>query len=109
MGSKSSSSTTQETAQQGVEGVTTGTILQGDAITITENFPDNVAKAFEQLITITGSALDTAKGAGEIAIGAVSERRFQEEQPLLSSSEKLIPLAIGGVVLIAAIFAFKKR
>ena len=102
MGSKSSSSTTQETAQQGVEGVTTGTILQGENITITENFPDAVADAFSDLIGIVGSSLDVAKGSGEFAVNAVAERRFSEEQPALATTEKCIPVLLG----IAALGAF---
>lgn len=108
-GGKSSSSTSTQqstkSVQQGLEGIVSGDVLQGEYITVTENFPEGVVETFGQLIELAGSGLNFASGAGEKAADIIAETKFREQQPVLASTEKYIPvviaaIAVGGLVLL---------
>lgn len=111
-GGKSSSSTSSETStestQQGVEGVVTGRILQGKTITVTEEFPEAVQEAFRDLIDLAGMGLNFASGAGEKAAEIVSQTKFAEQQPVLSSIEKFIPVIIAGIAVSGLVLLAKR-
>ena len=109
--------TTNESTQQGLEGFNTGRILQGESISINEAFPESVSKAFSELIGLATYGLDFAGAAGQEAVNitqgaleTVSTTRFREEQPVLSTLENFLPVAMVGLVVIGVgIFVMRKR
>ena len=112
MGPKSKSSTqqtsTQSTTQGDISGVVAGDAYQGETITITENFPDNVAAAFNQLINLVGKTVDVAERTGSAAITAVAQRTETATQPEVSTVNKLVPVAIIISLGVAATMVFRR-
>lgn len=101
--SKSSSKTDQINKQQGVDGVITGTVLQGDSININQEFPDAVADAFSELIGLAQSGIQFGSDAGSAAVDVIAETRWREEQPILSTQEKFIPVLTLGLIVVGVV------
>ena len=112
MGSSSKSSTStsskttnvQETQQRSSEGVVGGDVIQGTEIAINNAFPEEVANAFTDLISLSKTSLDAATSAGGFAIDAVSQRRQTQENPSLTVLDKTLPLV--GIAIAGVIFYF---
>lgn len=114
---KTTSTTTniQETLQASSDGVVVGDLLQGESISVSNQFPDSVAKAFGQLIELTGQTVDIAAAAGSRAISSgetslaiVAKKSEIETAPELATLTKLLPTIGLGIAAITLIFIFKR-
>lgn len=120
MGGKSSSKnqSSQETNSQSASGVV-GDVVQGQAVTINQELPDNAVDVFKQLVGLVGQSLDFARDAGEAALDSsqnaiekVSDRTTQATQPDLSlslASIKNMPIIAGIVAAVAGIYFWRKK
>lgn len=85
--SSTSTSTTTEQYDQRVGAESGGVALgQGASLSISEQFPENVAKAFNELINL-------ARGAGELIINS-NENLQEATKNALISNEKVLQLAL---------------
>lgn len=114
MGGGSSKSTTAQTSTQtstalSADGVITGGLIQGaGAVTITDMFPEAVADAFTQLIQLTEKGLVLAGEAGSKAIDAVGDRRAEQENPGLATTNSLTQPAVLGAAAFVAYMLLKR-
>lgn len=109
--SKSSSSqqSNQTTTQLTSDGVIAGDLFQGGSVSVTQQFGDNVARAFEQLIDLSAQSLDIASGAGQIAIETVASTKESTDNPQLATLSKFTPIIMFSIAAVAAIVIFRKR
>jgi hypothetical protein len=102
--SKSSQESTQQTITKSVDAVAGGDILQGDNISITENFPEGVQQAFEQLVSLASKSIDLTRDAGSAAITAVQSSIDNAQNPTLAETKQISPaiylIAMGVIVYI---------
>ena len=78
-------------------------LIQGENLTYVEEFGDDVAGAFGQLIDLANAALS---GAGEIAassIVAVSQRADAIDNPDIATTRSMQPLILAGIGTVAAL------
>jgi len=101
MGGRSSSSSDQqqETVQLTSDGVVAGDLFQGKSVSVTQEFPDTVAQAFEQLIGLAGDTVQLAGQAGaraldnsQDAIAQVSDRTSFSENPNAQTINRYLPV-----------------
>lgn len=112
MGGKSSSTTSTTTKQtteaksQESSGVVAGDVLQIEGGDLVQEFGDNVANAFSQLIDLTNKTIDVAADTGQTALTQVAARAQAQETPSIASLESFKPLLttaiiVGGIVIVA--------
>lgn len=106
MSGGSSKSSTQQQSEQStttptVEGVGISDIIQGDRVSVTQNFPTGVQEVVSQLIDLSSKSIQTAAGAGETAsrfaersLAQVAQRLERQEQPEFSIVRDALPIGV---------------
>ena len=102
------SSNTQESKQststttQGLDAVAGGDILQGQSITVNDQFGEGVQQAFEQLVGLASKSLDLTRDAGTLAVETVANTKTELANPQLVEQKQTSPvlyiLAVGVIV-----------
>lgn len=77
-------------------------------VTLINQFDDNVADAFGQLIDLVNDAGSAVLDFGNNSIEAVSRREEQVSNPELATLTKLMPVLIVAVVAVSAVMLFKR-
>lgn len=114
-GGKSSSSSNQSSSTSTSTASATGTVgnvVQGQHITINDEFGDNVAHAYEQLLALAGQSIHIAADAGQAALEATNKLATETKQPdlaLIQGYQKQVYYAIGAVAIVGVLFLWRKK
>jgi hypothetical protein len=107
-GSRSSSTTeqktTQTTSQKSADGYVGGNVVQGESVTINEEFGAGVQDAFAQLIDLASKSIDTVSKTSTQAFQDLAEVKTELANPQLVEGKNLSPVlyiaAIGAVLFV---------
>lgn len=113
--SESSSQANQTSITETASATATGTVgdvVQGTEVTIHNELPDSVVNVFEQLVALSGNAIDTAASAGQKALDATNYLAQTTKQPdvtLIQGYQKQVYYLIGAVGIVTLLVLFRKK
>jgi len=114
--SKTSSTQQQETTQLTSDGVIVGDLFQGKTLTVNQEFGEDVAGAFGQLINLAGDAISAASDAGgsalnlsSDAIAKVSDRASFSENPEIQTLNRYLPFFMLSAIVVGVYFIARKK
>lgn len=104
-GSKSTSSTSQESVQLGAEaGNDIAQYYVPGTLNVVDEFPEPIAAYAQGLLGLTGKLLDSAQTQGNIASGAIATLGNVAEREKTPLTEWLPLVAVGAAALVAVAF-----